>query len=447
MSVVALVRPGDGPAVPAESPVTVEAAEPHRQADSGSYAVLPPSAGRAAVVLRVISGVHLGAEVPIEAERLLIGNLENECDLVLDVGQTGRHACLLRISHDGWTVLPIAGDLWVGKDYLADHQTHAFSAGQPLTLGRIAFAVGEAATTPWDAIRPPYELVKPQATGAIPVAASLGPRPAVLNGWKAVKLGAGVGIGALIFAASLAYSVSVVQATASPQSEVEQRLERARGVLASLPAAAEVRVVADPERRDGIRLMGYVADADRADAIGSALRSLGSPVSSRLHLVANLQSEIERRLAKVAHSGLEYTDDGGFKLETESTRLGAIDSAVRAVFLELPEFQQMVVTVTDVKEAAGGNATLTYRRSQERLSDIVVEGGELIQQTRARYIPRDVRLGAIPSVHIGGAGKYFVGARLPDGWVIDAIGADQIRLSLSGRERSLKVASAAHQEK
>ena len=69
-------------------------------------------------VLRMLSGPHTGAESELTGERLLIGNLESECDIVIDVSRPERHICLVRVSTDGWTVLGIAGDLWVVRDFV-----------------------------------------------------------------------------------------------------------------------------------------------------------------------------------------------------------------------------------------------------------------------------------------------------------------------------------------
>ncbi len=398
-------------------------------------------------VLRVLSGAHLGAEVPISAERLLVGNLDTECDLVLDVGLSQRHVCLLRISSDGWTVLSIAGDVWIDTEHLAPQQTRALLPGQPVTLGRIAFAVGDAASTAWDMVRPPTELLKPDAGGAVPVAPAIGPRPRVLQGWKATRLAAGVGLGALILAASLSYIANVMQTTAPPESEAARRLDRARALLEALPIAREVNAAQDPDQRGHIRLAGYVAQSENATQIEAVLRDASLPVTRRLHAVSAMEAELSRRIVGGDASTLRYDERGVFSLESEAASLLALDASLRTALHEMPEVNGFRVIVTDMHEASGRNVMVNYRRSAERISDIVVDEADLVRRTRTRFVVREVRLGVLPSVLLFDGRTYFSGSQLPDGWLVNSISADQVLLRLGDKERTLKISDASNARK
>lgn len=414
--------------------------------DSGPLSMEPAASG-ALTVLRVLSGVHLGAEVPVRTERLLVGNLEAECDLVLDVGRPERHACLLRISADGWTVLPISGDLWVGTDYVPTQQTRSFAAGVPITLGRIAFAVGDAVTTPWDTVRPPLELVRPEADGPMPMVASLGTRPQMLLGWKATRLAAGLGVGALVVAASVGYVVNVLQAQVPREVESARRLEAARGALAVLPIASEVKVVPDPDEPGRLQLRGYVAEGEHIRAIEQALQGSRAPLTWRLQTVPALTAELSRRLPSVARASVRYLGNGAFAADAESAHLAALDLPLRTALQELPAVASMRIVVTDLREDDGSSAHVTYRRAPERVSDIVVDGADLVGRTRRAYLVREVRLGALPSVLFVDGGHYFVGGRLPDGWIIDRVAAESVTLRLGSKERVLRLSSPGAQGK
>ncbi|MFN9805556.1 MAG: FHA domain-containing protein [Betaproteobacteria bacterium] len=385
-------------------------------------------------VLRVLSGAHLGAEVPVTAERLLVGNLDSECDLVLDVGRSERHACLLRISSDGWTALAIAGDLWIGNDHLATQQTRPLLPGQPLTLGRIAFAVGEAGTD-WESVRPPLELLKPEATGAVPVAPAIGPRRRVMQGWKALRLAAGVGLGALILAASLSYITSVLQSSEAPEAEAARRLDRARVVLAALPAAREVEAIPDPERRGLIRLVGYVSTSDDAERIEAALSDAKLAITRRLTTVSAMQVELGRRVSSAEAASMRYVAKGVFSLSSEASRLLGLDGALRTALHELPEVGGFQIQVNDIIGPTESNIVINYRRSPERFSDIVVDEADLVKRTRARFVIRELRLGPMPSALFGDGRTYFAGSQLSEGWVLESILADRIILRLGEKSR------------
>jgi hypothetical protein len=413
-------------------------------ADTGAAAPPEPTAPAALTVLRVLSGVHLGAEVPIRAERLLIGNLDTECDLVLDVGRPERHACLLRISADGWTVLTIAGDAWIGTDYLEAQQTRSFGAGEPITLGRIAFAVGDAAATPWSKVRPPVELVRATPDGPVPVAAALGTPPRVLQGWRATRLAAGLGIGALAIAAGLSYAVSVVQTQLPHELETARRVEAARALLQADPLAAEVAVLPDQDQPGALRLRGYVREVAHAAAVQNSLSRLDAPVVARLHAVATLEADLLRRLAPVDGLALRYLKDGGFELQAAASQLRALEPLLRTALQEAPALRSVRIVLTDLWVDDGSSAAVTLQRAAERPSDIKIEGAELLAATRRHHRVKEVRIGALPSMQLADGGRYFVGGMLPDGWLVESIAAETVTLRYGRTTRTLAVAAPLH---
>jgi len=132
-------------------------------------------------ILRVLSGLNAGAQCDLHEDRVLVGNIEGECDIVLDVTRPERHACLVRASSDGWTVLAIAGDLWVEREYVPPQHTCPIAPGLVITIGRVSFGVGHAELVDWNSLAPPADLQRPTADGALPHAvtagrAAMGPR-------------------------------------------------------------------------------------------------------------------------------------------------------------------------------------------------------------------------------------------------------------------------------
>lgn len=429
----AVLRPVDQPM----TPVAPEAKRKGGQSDDGSSSALAPR--QAGLVLRILSGAHLGAEVPVTAERVLIGNLEHECDVVLDVGRTERHACLLRVSADGWTVLAIAGDAWVDSDYLSAQETRTFQHGQCVTLGRIAFAVGSSNAARWNEIRPPLNLVKPGSNGAEHVAAALPTPPTLLNGWRSIRLGAGVGIGALVLAAGIAYLGHVMTSGAPAEDEAARRLKLAQSELAATSIGTELRVEADPEDRGKVLLTGYVAEAAHVASAEQVLRGAGLRFDTRVIAADVVAIEIARRVKSVERRAIAYVGAGTFSIDADAVRLPGVDNFIRIALQELPGIGGIRVRVLDINEPDGSPALVVYRRSHEGQGSVAIDGGDLVQRTRVRYQIREIRLGALPSVLFTDGKTHFVGARLPEGWTVEAINGAGVTLRYADKSRVIAV--------
>ena len=397
------------------------------------------------MVLRILSGAHLGAEVPIAAERLLVGNLESECDVVLDVGRQDRHACLLRVSSDGWTVLAIAGDVWVDTEFLAAQQTKTFVHGQTITLGRIAFAVGDVASANWNAVRPPLNLVRPDADGGTPVAAALPTPPRLLKGWKSIRLAAGVGIGALVMAAGLSYLVHVMRGSVLSEREAAQQLMKVQSELAALPVAAEVRAATDAEDRAKIILTGFVSSADHVAQIDMKVKPAGAQIEHRLYAADVVERELGQRLKMIDPASIRYLGAGGFSAEADTARVAAVDAAIRAAMQEVPAVASVRLRLADVFSADGRPADVVYRRAPDSRSSILVDSAELVQRARTRYRVREIRLGTMPSVRFTDGKLYFVGSALPEGWIVDRIDPDRVALRYGDKTRVVS-ANAVEQQ-
>lgn len=107
--------------------------------------------------LRVLSGLHLGAALPLFGDSWLIGQAE-EADLLLsDAGVAASH-CRLQRAEAGWQLLS-----------LADGSTTAVIAGEAFAVGDAWLCVAEA-ETPWAAFIPPapQPTAEPQPEQAAP---------------------------------------------------------------------------------------------------------------------------------------------------------------------------------------------------------------------------------------------------------------------------------------
>ena len=401
--------------------MTAPPAGPHAGASGGGAA--GPSASR---VLRVLSGAHAGAQAELHQDRVLVGNLQGECDIVLDVTRPDRHACLVRTSADGWAVLGIAGDLWVQQHYVEPQQTCPIAAGQVLTLGRVSFSIGDPALVDWDALTPPIDLQRPTPDGPLPQAPLPATQAAAQQRWRALRLGSGLGLGALLLAGAGVYATQTLALQAPRPETTQQRLQAEQARLATLPWAGEVSLSPHPQRPGSLLAQGYVPRQAQLEELAAALRAQDAHSELRLVALDRLSAELLQRfeLAKRPEA-LRYEGLGRYTLATPHQHLVQRDALARVALQELPAVQGLVLAVEDAQEADGQPLQVRYARSADKPGDLEVSHPAAALRGR-RYAVQELRLGALPSVVLDDGARYFPGARLPDGARLLQIQADRL---------------------
>lgn len=420
-----------------------------------------PSVGAASLVLRVLSGPQQGAQADMRAERMLVGNLEAECDVVLDVGLARRHACLLRASADGWSVLAIAGDMWVGETPLAAQQSVELTSGQVLTLGEVAFCLADAATVDWASLVVPSALQhakSPHVAGTrITPAHSadhIGHSPAhggrsgikasETRPWRVAKWATAVAAGlvllALVAGAVLRVAPNLLGAPAVAGTQ-HDRVAAARTLLAGFPWAVDVTVLADPDQPRRVLLGGYLPGRSKATLLDAALHQQGIVAQQQWVLVEDLGRDLTRRLDLKPDNALTYIAAGRFTLL--STRIGfaKLDRQLRAVLQETAAIQAIDLQFNDLPnppEPGVAPLTLHYARSPLARGGVLVRGLEALR-AETRYVVREVRHGALPSVVLDDGARYFVGSSLPGNAVLSEIGARHVLVQTVGQPRRIEI--------
>jgi Inner membrane component of T3SS, cytoplasmic domain len=393
--------------------------------------------GPAKRVLRMLTGSHTGAESELTGDRLLIGNLESECDVVIDVSRSERHICLVRASADGWTVLSIAGDLWVGEQYVTPQQTHDIASGVVLTLGRVAFCVADTHNIEWASVVAPTNLVKPEAEGPLPMAVLPPSGEAKLRKWHAVKLASGIGIAALTMASAGAYLTNAWAIRTATPEEAAIKLKAEQAVVTALPFGKELQLQPDPNVPNKVQVRGFLPQREQARALERALRDAEID-ASEYHVVAvdELGSELTRRFNGSKSAQIHYEDKGRFLIDSQSDVLDVHDKQARQTLQEVPLLSGLSLSVADVLDSAGKPIVVRYDRSNDRPGDIIVSELDVIKQ-RQRYVIKEMRLGSMPSLVLDNGMRYFEGATLPDGSVLKRIGAAELVVSQGRGERTI----------
>ena len=415
-----------------DAPVAV-AAPPARQPRTSTPAEKPRR------ILRMLSGPHTGAESELTSDRLLIGNLESECDVVIDVSRPERHICLVRASADGWTVLSIAGNLWVGEDHLEPQQTRDIDSGLVLTLGRVAFCIADASQIDWSAVKPPANLVIPEASGPVPVVVLPASGDAKLRKWHAAKLAAGIGISALTIASAGAYLTTALNIRVPGPEEAATKLKNNQTFVAALPFGKELVLKPDPGTPNQIQVGGYLPRREQAKLLENALRDADIKAETRFAVVDEMTGDLARRFNGVKPANVHYVDLGRFTIDSRSELLDIHDREARQTLQEMHSVTAVSLSIEDVLDASGKPIVVRYERSTERPGDILVSDLDVIRQ-RQRYVIKEIRLGAMPSIVLENGMRLFEGATMPDGSVLRRIGASELVVAQGRGERTIPLA-------
>ena len=406
---------------------------------AGSEAGLAPGAPPPVAWLRVLNGPHTGVSCPLHQERVLVGNLRDECDIVLDVKAAGQHACLLRVSPDGWSVLPVTGGLWLQGRAIAPHTRTALQAFDVLTLGRLSFALGPEDAPAWEAVQPPQTLETGQPGQAAPRLGLRASPPALKRQWRAVELSLGMMLAALVLVLAFNHIRAVqLREQATPHTAVRLQGEWQASVQQlGLPYPLEIEP--NPLRPGTAAVRGYVNTRAQREALGQALQTAVGPPELRVHVLDELLAALAERLA-LPPEGLSHQGQGVVRaqvapgwLQPERERL------ITSIMLESPGLNGLDLHETPAGLAAtsstGTAPTHRYRRGPQ--GSVQTEHSHPEPPAPAQPQPAapappikalSVRLGPRPSVLLDNGQRYFEGATLPDGRVLERITERQLVL-------------------
>jgi hypothetical protein len=397
--------------------------------------------------LRVLNGPHTGVRCPLHQERVLVGNLRDECDIVLDVKAAGQHACLLRVSPDGWSVLPVTGDLWLQGRAIAPHTRTALQAFDVLTLGRLSFALGPEDAPAWEAVQPPQTLETGQAGQAAPRLALPASPPALKRQWRAAELSLGLMLAALVLVLAFNHIRAVqLREHATPHTAVRLQGEWQASVQQlGLPYPLEIEP--NPLRPGAAAVRGYVQTRAQREALGKALQTAVGPPELRVHVLDELLAALAERLALPPES-LSHQGQGVVRAQVAPGWLQpGRERLITSIILESPGLNGLDLHETPSGLAAAnstgtgtGTGTGTapshrYRRGPQgsvQADHRHPEPPSPVQPPPAAPAPPikalSVRLGPRPSVLLDNGQRYFEGATLPDGRVLERITERQLVL-------------------
>lgn len=362
-------------------------------------------------VLRVLSGLHRGAEVPLAAEeRYIVGADAQAAVILCDRGVAARH-CLISIDAYGWTCRALDAPLSVGDRELGRGEAVGVEEFELIRCGAAAFSVGPA-TGDWSAaelaLRAPPRMTPLRALRSLQ---RLNP----LALFATVLLG-------IVCVIGLAYAAL----SDGDEQPTPARVEAAREWLRSIaPDGSELTIGVDQSAYNNLLLSGYVRQGRELQALASASRS--SRFNPRLDVYA--VDELVASMVRVAQlSGLpcepQYKVGGhlacGVAVESE-----AAATRLRNAARDVPGLRSLDVRVVSAP-AVSVASTPPLVDSDENVR--LTRKFSVLMVRNRRYL-------------VGPYGERYAEGEEFDGFKINRIGLDEVRFERNGREFQFHVAA------
>ncbi len=324
--------------------------------------------------LRILSGLHAGATVPVDAE-LMIGS-DPACDIILDDdGIRPRHARLI-VEDDHWALFEPDADLTaVGTELPAPISSGTL--GEPCTYGPLCFAI-ELADTPWKSqedyrtashvdstaasaaefVEPVDSHISdatPPSSGATTSSSGLRnpwhwrktslprlpglrrlsrlPRIVLIGFW--IALFAAAGIGAFLQYQSLQSSRALERATREATAR-QKYFDTVNTTLKTLGTGANLRVTS---LKDGkVAITGWVDDEGALNKTSAALKALQPAPEMHLTTVALLQQSLKDALQPYGtRVGFELQKAGNVRISGGVKDGSQKDEILRTVKAQVPQ--------------------------------------------------------------------------------------------------------------
>jgi type III secretion system YscD/HrpQ family protein len=263
--------------------------------------------------LKIYTGVHAGAEIPIDDGRYVIGR-DDECDIVLaDKDISPRHTSIA-ISNGNLHIAAMDDTVYLEGSMIADGEI-SFDLYNTVTIGSTHFALGLAGH-PWPSVQlPMLEPVHPTPEGPVEQQKDLTGESAVAE--MDSKKGARPILLFFIFAVLLLISIFVLLFFLSRKpdyrpSPVPQgvRIKNLESVIAR-NNFGNLKII--PDSNGAITVQGYVETTDQKNHITNALREEDPVVIIKVRSTQRL-AQITRDLLKTLGHDLQVQTSGNGKI-------------------------------------------------------------------------------------------------------------------------------------
>lgn len=326
------------------------------------------------VVLRVVSGLHSGAERDLAGGEMILIGSGDDCDMVLADSGVAAHHALLSFLDGRFSLRALDAPVHVGTALIHPGDPVELDRVQRVGIGSAAIAFGTADDAGWERLVPGG--LGPRAPVSPPTRPYLRRLPAV----------------AAVAVLSLA-SLALFAMVAPPSTETPDPGERLQGMIAEY-GVDDGRLARDVQGR--LVLTGTVADAATRDRIAQRI------VDERIdaHLELRTGDDIAADVAEILR---------GQGISARTRYLGNGDVEARGNFEDASGL-----------EAASYSRAMREVKGVARVIPVDVSGAALRRQAQPAVAPKPVRIriasivrGDKPHVTSGKGDRYEVGAELP----------------------------------
>ncbi len=295
--------------------------------------------GAPAAVLRLIDGPQRDAQMPLRADRYVIGRGDSADICLVDDAAADEHAAVM-LGEDGITVEALGGRVALSDRWLEVGETATLPLPCTLLIGSTGVAIGLPATD-WAALSVPDPAVFPPpldedssdgdettAPASKAGADASGPEAAketngsrrrgLLLGAALVALVAGVGGGLY----AVGSGSSKTEATVATQAATE-RAEALQALKTAVDAAGVDGATVRHGPDGGLRVAGYVADDAALDRLRASVAASGVEAPVQTHSIAQLTATLEALLDTHTwpeagfrdHLTVAHIQDGAFRID------------------------------------------------------------------------------------------------------------------------------------
>lgn len=365
--------------------------------------------------MRVMSGLHRGARVPLQRPGLIVLGSSDDCDLVLmDAGVAPRHAAITLHEQD-IVVRALESRVDLDSRPIAAGEASSLLALKPLIIGGATVMIGgsseleaiaqaeEAGVEP----APPLVDVDDQTDG---VEAPVEPPPQVARNRAIAKVLLGAAVATFFTIAAVSVSSNISARKKTPEQKIAQILEE-------LHLKNDITVSTSEE--GVLSLKGTAPD----DAVHSKL-------VQRLNtegLAPALRISVGERLAAAVKDVFRVN---GLDVETEYTAAGVVlVSGLRG-----PARQYAKVVKHAMQDVSGLSAVRILPGKPEKGSLILADHGALNHVDSAGKRVVSVVDSAPAYIVTADGARYFIGSLLPQGHRVLAIDGTAVTLERDGEK-------------
>lgn len=340
-----------------------------------------PDPGEA--VLRIVSGLHVGASRPLSRREMILIGSGDDCDVVLADDGVAAHHALLNVVDGRFHLRALDAPVELPGRTLHPGDPVEVGQVQRIGLGHAAIAFGRADAPEWLLVAPDAGL----ADGAAP------PRPrAALT--SRLPMIAGIAVLAL---AALAIAAAMMPAK-PPQVDVEQRLRQ----LAQAHGVSDMAISRDV---DGAAVLaGTVGDRATLARLRAQVEAEALPASVNLRTGEDLAGDVGEVMRAAGFDvRAEYLGDNNVRVTGE---LGSDETAVRAFIVSRAMRETGVNRIEmvnlDTPVAQAGDEAAPADGDKVRIVSIVRgDAAHVVDADGEQYRPGDIVPGWGELVSIG----------------------------------------------